>query len=238
MLTDGKVRGYQCISASWVWHSTSSLAVWGFSEGIRCYTTTHTSSIRPFPHSQQQSSPRIPLNPMFQLLDPMHTGWAALQFGPYIGPRHTLYVWLSLYPNYISSAVLPCFLSVQSNLPFSEGVCLILEISFLLLHLKPEAQVLSCFLFFSFSLLNSFSLRYVWNPHGTLWWSGSSASIYLILWENYCPCRSIICDSFIERLAFHICLHFCLLGTSQFFLASSIILFSLTEKHETLVAMN
>ena len=105
------------------------------------------------------------LNPPFRLPDPMHTGWAALQFGPYRLMTHI--VWLSLYPNYISSAVLPCFLSAQNNLPFSEGACLILEISSLLLHFPPEAKVLSRCLLFSFSLLNCFLPRYVWNPHGT-----------------------------------------------------------------------
>ena len=56
----------------------------------------------------------------------------------HIGPWHTLSVWLSLNPNYIASAVLSYFLSVQSNLPFSDGACLTLEISSLLLHLPPQ----------------------------------------------------------------------------------------------------
>ena len=173
------------------------------------------------------------LNPPFQLSNPMHTGWAALQFGPYRLMTHI--VWLSLYPNYISSAVLPCFLSVQNNLPFSEGAYLLLEISSLLLYFPPEAKVLSCCLLFSFSLLNSFLPRL---PRWDILVTRSSAGMYLMLWENYCPCRGIICNPFIERVAFHMCLKFCLLGTLQFFLASSIIFFSLTVKQETLVAMN
>ena len=100
-----------------------------------------------------------------------------------------------------------------------------------------KAQVLSCFFLSSFSLLSSFLHRYIWNPHGTLWWPRSSASIYLMLWENNCACSSIICGPFIERVAFHICRQFCLRGTSQFFLAISVILLSLTVKQETLVAM-
>ena len=78
MLTGGKVRRYQGISASRVWHSTVALAVWEFSKGIPCYTMTRTCSIRPFPHSQQQSSPRIPLNPF---LIPFHSGMSGTHMG-------------------------------------------------------------------------------------------------------------------------------------------------------------
>ena len=123
------------------------------------------------------------LNPTFRLLGPIHTGWTALQLS-HTGPWHTLSVWLSLYLNYISSSVLSCFLSVQGNLPFSEGACLILEISSLLLHLPHE--VLSCFFLSSFSLLSSFLHRYIWNPHGTFWWPG------LLLVFIWCCGRTIV----------------------------------------------
>ena len=80
------------------------------------------------------------LNPPFQLLEPMHTGWAALQFGPYRLMTHVVCVTLALSKLYFICC-LTSFLSVQNNSPFSDGACLILEISSLLLHFPSEAKV-------------------------------------------------------------------------------------------------
>lgn len=50
----------------------------GILKRYSCYTTTRTCSVRPFPHSQQQSSPRIPLNPF---LIPFHSGMSGTHMG-------------------------------------------------------------------------------------------------------------------------------------------------------------
>ena len=157
-----------------------------------------------------------------QLPDSMHTGWAALQFGPYRATTHIICVTFALYKLY--------FISCFTLLPFSSKQFTLYwrgsPHSGNLFPASPSPTTRHRFCFSSSYTPSPIlipSTQVCLKP--TLWWLGSSVSIYLMLWENYWPCRSIISDLYIERGAFHILLHFCLLWTSQFFLESSIILF-------------
>ena len=72
-----------------------------------------------------------------------------------------------------------------------------------------KAHVLSSFLSSSLSHLNSFPPRYVWNPHGALWWPGSSASIYLMLYRTIVSVE-VLFMIHLFRDSFHIFLHICI----------------------------
>ena len=223
-----------------MWQCSKVLPLWQFGNSQKTFPATQLLIRGPSGHLHTVNS-----SPLWESLYKSHLPAS----GPHTHWLNCIAVWAiqghdthclcgSRSIQIIFHHVLSCFLSVQGNLPFSEGACLILEISSLLLHLPPQGTGFVLLLLILLRLLSSFLRRYIWNPNGTLSWPRSSASIYLMLWENYCPWSSIICGPFIERVAFHICLQFCLLGTSQFFLAISIILLCLTVKQENLVAMN
>ena len=100
------------------------------------------------------------LNPMFQLPDPMHTGLAALQFGPYRATTHCLcgshsiqiiFHQLLYAASFLSNVIYPLVMGLFSFL--KSLPC------FSISHPKP--LVLSCFLTSYFCHLNSFPPRYI-----------------------------------------------------------------------------
>ena len=125
------------------------------------------------------------LNPTFRLLDPIHTGWTALQFEPYRAMTHIVCVALALSKLYFIMFYLVSFQSkvIYPLVKELASFCKSLP-CFSISHHK--VQVLSCFFLSSFSLLSSFLHRYIWNPHGTFWWPG------LLLVFIWCCGRTIV----------------------------------------------
>ena len=127
------------------------MAVWFSCIGIPCCRFPPSRSLRPYSHSQQQSSPQVcSLIPMLQL--PAHVHWCTHIPMGHVGPQYGPSVSFSLCPvchrlvTSLSSDSLKCFPSVPTDFPISEGASLDVGISPLLQFPPPSpsrVQVLS-----------------------------------------------------------------------------------------------